>query len=143
MCRWDITDRNIMKKILVILLCVFGFCACLSAQDIRISNAKVITKNGSYQRKKISITVTLTSEGMRKVYDEGEKISYQIEADWSISAYLKKNPIENTFYPIVNSGARMKNAEIVEFECVDYDAVERIAKRGVSVDDFTISSTVR
>lgn len=132
-----------MKKILFVLAIVLCISIDVHAQDITITNAKVITANGTFPRKKVVVYLSLTDSGMRKVYDENKTLRYEVSASWNISAYLQESTRDNTFYPVVNYGTRRKNGETLEFECVDYDAAQRLRDRGVSARDFTIRSETR
>lgn len=129
-----------MKKLYFLLVLALCVSVNVKAQDIVISDAKVITANGTMPRKKVVVYVRLTDSGMQKVYDENKTLQYNISANWEISAYLKSSTKSNTFYPVVNYGTRRRNGETLEFDCVDYDAAQRLKERGVSANDFTISS---
>lgn len=132
-----------MKKILFVLAILICMSIDAHAQDITIIHAEVITANGTFPCKNVVVYLKLTDSGMRKVYDENKTLRYKVSASWNISAYLHKSTKSNTFYPVVNYGTRRKNGETLEFECVDYDAAQRLLKRGVSAGDFTIQSETR
>ena len=104
----------------------------------RIS-VKVDTRN-----KQIIISVALTRDGVQKVYDENKTLRYEITADWSFSAYLNRAKGSNTFYAFRSGSNNLpRTGEIITMDIIDSDSAERIAKRGLSPSDFTITSSTR
>lgn len=128
-----------MKKIILLFLVLCGVSFALNAQDIVVSSVKVDTRN-----KQIIISVALTRDGVQKVYDENKTLRYEITADWSFSAYLNRAKVSSTFYAFRSGSNNLpRTGEIITMDIIDSDSAERIAKRGLSPSDFTITSSTR
>lgn len=128
-----------MKKIILLFLVLCGVSFTLNAQDIVVSSVKVDTRS-----KQIIISVALTRDGVQKVYDENKTLRYEITADWSFSAYLNRAKVSNTFYAFRSGSNNLpRTGEIISMDIIDSDGAERIAKRGLSPSDFTITSSTR
>ncbi len=132
-----------MKKVFLALVVVFGLTLSVKAQYAEITNVRVSTSNGSYERSKVTVTYCLTSEGMKAVYENGKNVNVNITAAYPINQLLKTTERSDTFYPNDNGNGRRRNAQMVEFECIDHETAKRLERNGVSTSDFSIRSSIR
>jgi hypothetical protein len=132
-----------MKKVFFVLVVVFGLTLSVKAQYAEIANVRVSTSNGTYERSKVSVTYCLTSEGMKAVYENGKNVNVNITATYPINQLLKTTERSDTFYPNDNGNGRRRNAQMIEFECIDHETAIRLERNGVSTSDFSIRSSVR
>ena len=132
-----------MKKAFFALIIIIGFSFSAKAQYAEIYNVSVSTSNGSYERSKVIVTYCLTSDGMRAVYENGKDVYVNITATYPINQSLKTTERSDTFYPIDNGNGRRRNAQMIEFECIDHETALRLERNGVSMSDFSIRSSVR
>lgn len=132
-----------MKKVFFVLTIFFGLTLSVKAQYAEITNVRVSISNGTYERSKVTVTYCLTSEGMKAVYENGKYVNVNITATYPINQSLKTTERSDTFYPVDNGNGRRRNAQMIEFECIDHETAIRLERNGVSTSDFSIRSSVR
>ncbi len=132
-----------MKKAFFAIVIIIGLSLSAKAQYAEVYNVRVSTSNGSFERSNVTVTYRLTSEGMKAVYENGKDVYVNITATYPINQLLKITERSDTFYPIDNGNGRRRDAQMIEFECIDHETALRLERNGVSTSDFSIRSSVR